>query len=331
MSGNPAERWDAFWWIAGIVLVLVTSLSLSWCYWEELRGDPDKESLSATVRNVGVVIGGAIAILFAVWRSIVAEKQAKTAQRGFLNERYQKGAEMLGSDVLAVRLGGIYALMRLARERAEDYHMQIMSLLCAFVRHPVGEEAADPIKNGSLTRAPTFKTGRKKILFERPLRVREDVQAVITAVHERSEPQIKVEEIENGEDYGLNLSGANLAGAYLVNMRLPNADLTGVNLTGADLAITNLYRANLTGVNLTRANLSLANLFLANLEGANLYRANLEDANLTDADLSNCEGLIQKQIDQALAADGNPPNLTDAVDAETGDPMIWRGGVLIEP
>ena len=45
-------------WIAGIGLVLVISLSLSWCYWEELRGDPDKESLSATVRNVGVVIGG---------------------------------------------------------------------------------------------------------------------------------------------------------------------------------------------------------------------------------------------------------------------------------
>ena len=80
MNGNPAERWDAFWWIAGIVLVLVTSLSLSLSYWEELRGD--RESIGTTVRNVGLVIGGAIAILFAVWRSIVAEKQAKTAQRG---------------------------------------------------------------------------------------------------------------------------------------------------------------------------------------------------------------------------------------------------------
>ena len=334
MIGNPAARWDAFWWIAGIVLVLVTSLSLSWCYWEELRGD--QESLSTTVRNVGLVIGGVIAILFAVWRSIVAEKQAKTAQRGLLNERYQKGAEMLGSDVLAVRLGGIYALARLARERAEDYHMQAMSLLCACVRHPVADEAADPIKDGSLTIAPTFKTGRNKRHFERPLRVREDVQAVMTAVHERSGPQIKIEEIEKGEDYGLNLSGANLADAYLVNMGLPNADLTGVNLTGADLLIANLYRANLTGANLTGANLSLANLFEANLEdanleGVNLNRANLNRANLTAADLRNCEGLIQKQIDQARAVEGNPPNLTDVVDAETGDPLVWRGGVLIEP
>ena len=114
MTGNPAAQGDTFWWIAGIVLVLVTSLSLAWCYWEELRGD--QESLSATVRNVGVVIGGVIAILFAVWRSIVAARQATTAQLGLLNERYQKGAEMLGSKVLAVRLGGIYALDRLARE-----------------------------------------------------------------------------------------------------------------------------------------------------------------------------------------------------------------------
>ena len=77
--------WGAFWWIAGIVLVLATNLALSWCYWEELRSD--QESLSTTVRNVGLVIGGVIAILFAAWRSIVAEKQAETAQWGlFVND-----------------------------------------------------------------------------------------------------------------------------------------------------------------------------------------------------------------------------------------------------
>ena len=146
MSGNPAARWGVFWWIAGIVLVLVTSLSLSWCYWEELRGG--QESLSATVRNVGVVVVGPIALLFAVWRSIVAAHQADTAQRGLLNERYQKGGEMLGSTVLSVRLGGIYALARLARAHPGDYHTQIMSLLCAFVRNPpgVGKEKQDTKK-----------------------------------------------------------------------------------------------------------------------------------------------------------------------------------------
>ena len=169
MSGNPGARWDAFWWIAGIVLVLVTSLSLAWCYWEELRGD--QESLSATVRNVGVVIGGVIAILFAVWRSIVAARQATTAQLGLLNERYQKGAEMLGSKVLAVRLGGIYALARLARDHSGDYHTQIMSLLCAFVRNPTGEPVEASLPINGLTDQAEFHSGWDEEGEDRPLRV----------------------------------------------------------------------------------------------------------------------------------------------------------------
>ena len=178
MTGNPAAQGNTFWWIAGIGLVLVTGLSLSWCYWEELHSD--QESLSATVRNVGVVIGGVIAILFAVWRSIVAARQATTAQRGLLNERYQKGAEMLGSNILTVRLAGIYALGRLAREHSGDYHIQIMSLLCSFVRNPPPEE--------------------KEIKGTRKLR--EDVQAVMTVIRERGEGQ---SEIEKKEGYQMDL------------------------------------------------------------------------------------------------------------------------------
>ena len=244
---------------------------------------------------------------------------------------------MLGSDVLAVRLGGIYALARLAREGAEDYHMQIMNLLCAFVR----QQGAGPIKGESLTIDPTFKTWENKVRFERPVPVREDIQAVMTAVHERSGPQIKIEEIEKGEGYGLNLSGANLAGAYLADVGLPNADLAGVNLSGADLIVANLAGANLAGANLTGANLTGANLNFANLldadlaganlAGANLNRANLSGANLTVADLRNCEGFTQKQIDQAQAVSGNPPNLANVVDAKTGNPLVWRGGILFEP
>ena len=314
-------------------MVFATVLTLSIWFWDSWRGE---ESVGTAIRNLVLVIAAIAAFPLAIWRSKVAERQAATAQRGLLNERYQKGAEMLGSDVLAVRLGGIYALARLARERAEDYHMQIMSLLCAFVRHPVAGEVTEPIKGESLTIDPTFKTWENKIRFERPVHVREDIQAVMTAVHERSGPQIEIEEIEKGEYYELNLSGANLAGAYLVEMNLPYADLTGVNLAGADLLVAGLHCANLTGANLTGANLNLANLSAAdlagaNLEGANLNLANLEDANLTGADLRNCEGLTQKQLDQAQAVPGNPPNLTNVVDAKTGNLLVWCGKVLIQP
>ena len=39
-----------------------------------------------------------------------ALKQAGISHQSLLNERFQNGAEMLGSNTISVRLGGIYAL-----------------------------------------------------------------------------------------------------------------------------------------------------------------------------------------------------------------------------
>ena len=63
------------------------------------------ESGSTIIRNLGLVIGGLIAIGFGIWRGVVASRQAKTSQRGLLNERYQKGTEMLGSEVSCGPIG----------------------------------------------------------------------------------------------------------------------------------------------------------------------------------------------------------------------------------
>ena len=212
------------------------------------------ESWSTIIRNFGLVIAAVIALWFARWRIVVADRQAATAQRVLLNERYQKGAEMLGSEVLSVRLGGIDALSDLALEHSEDYHTKIMSLLCAFVRHPVRDEEG----NNSV-------------------RVREDAQEVMTAIHARSAAQI---EIEKQGDYILTL---------------PHANLNNVFLHGAKL------------------------------EGANLTEADLKHANLTGTNLKNCKGLTQEQIDQATVDDDNPPKLEGVVDANTGEPLVWRG------
>ena len=96
-----------------VLLLLVVAVAIGIgsliTYWDWLRGGSDGfESGSTTVRNVGLVIGGIVAILLAVWRSRVAERQASAAQRQahtarqtLLNERYQRGAEMLGSEVLS--------------------------------------------------------------------------------------------------------------------------------------------------------------------------------------------------------------------------------------
>ena len=147
--------------------------------WNDLRGD--EESLSATVRNIGLVIGGVVAILLAVWRSVVGSRQADTAERGLLNERYQKGADMLGNHVLSVRLGGIYALQQLADEYPQQYHVQVMRLFCAFVRTPTmsGEENDASELAGDPPHTPP------------PLR--EDIQAVVRAIGTRREEFLDLE------------------------------------------------------------------------------------------------------------------------------------------
>ena len=153
--------------------MVIAGAVISAMFWSWL-GRPHSATAtnSDTVRNVGFLIGGVLAILFGVWRALVAERQAsasqgqtETSQKGLLNERYQQGAVMIGNDILAVRLSGIYALQRLAAEDPEEYHLQIMRLLCAFVRKPT--------KDADLDRR-VYLEGE-----ELAPRIREDAQAAI--------------------------------------------------------------------------------------------------------------------------------------------------------
>ena len=269
--------------MAGVVVALAIGLLLSWVFWEELRGD--EEPLSATVRNVGLVIGGVVAVLLALWRSRVAERQADTAQRGLLNERYQKGAEMLGSPTLSVRLGGIYALQSLAQEHPEQYHVQIMRLFCAFVRNPPTRKDGESGQEAAEDLAPLIRT------------LREDVQAVMGAIGARRKKHLI---LEGEARFTLDLHGSNLSDAMLI----------GANLFGAILMDTNLSGARLMG---------------ALLSDALLNEANLSAAELSFDGQSPVSGLTQSQLDQARADENNPPDLDGVIDVETGEPLVWRG------
>lgn len=329
-------------------------------YWDWLRNEPDGlESGSSTVRNLGIVIGGVAAAGLAYWRSRVAERQADTAQQSLLNERYQQGAEMLGSKVLSVRLGGIYALERLATEDPEHYHVQIMQLFCAFVRHPATSEEVEAGKEGESNQSLAS------------LPIREDVHAVIKAISVRRARQLKA---ERDAQFQLDLVGANLPEAWLsgadlsgalldganlhrarlsranlcnallndANLsraRLHDADLSGALLDGANLSGALLPRANCSETLLNNANLSRASLRHTKLKGAGLLcsdlsRASLDDANLSGAELSTPHddypalGLTQSQLDKARADPHKPPILVDVFDDDTGKPLVWRGQPL---
>lgn len=341
--------------ILSILLVLGVSVDPSpvlwdWLSTEKSNGTTIHKSGSEIIRNLGLVIAAIIALPLAIWRSTVAERQAfasqrqaETAQRSLLNERYQKGAEMLGSAILMVRLGGIYALAHLARENPQEYHTQIMQLFCTFVCTPSEGDEKSATTDGD----------------QPSPRLREDVQAILTAIGKRSETQIAIEREGTEEPYILNLSGANLSGANLTGavlsranlygVKLSSATLFGAKLSGAVLSCADLVDANLTGADLSRASLSnapmsdarlsrtdLTGAYLdgADLSSANLFKANLTDAilintTLTNAHLSGCKGLTQEQLNDACAHMAGPPMLTDVVDSKTGEPLVWRGNPIL--
>ena len=277
--------------VMGLLLIAATAVVAIW-QWDWLRAggasiefnsatpisEPNvttlhREPNSTTLRNVGLGIAGIIALIFAFWRSRIADRQADianqqadTAQRGLLNERYQKGAEMLGSRVLSVRLGGIYALQSLALEQPKQYYLQIMRLLCAFVRYPTLDSTIE-IGQAEGDETPS-----------RRYRIREDTQAAMDAIIACRRENIALEE---GHGDKPNLGRANLRGARLIDANLSGARLDRANLSGARSS-----RANLSGARLSRANLSGTMLEYAKLSGARLVRANLSGANLAHANLS---------------------------------------------
>ena len=312
-------------WVAVSVILPIMFLTLSYLLWNWLSDSQlglwteanvvafyswlnASESPSTTIRNVGFVIAGLIALPLTIWRSLVADRQASaardqadsalrqadSAQQGLLNERYQKGAEMLGSEVLSVRMGGIYALQRLAEEHPKQYHVQIMRLFCAFARHPKKdqEHETEPSSDETL------------------LGLREDVQAIMERIGSRDETRVV---LEKEAKYPLNLYRANLQ-----NANLPKADLSGALLYKTVLSDANLQNANLSGARLWDADLTGTALRNANLSRANLSRDYPGSAHLP------ATGLTQAQLDEACADPDNPPRLDGVLDAETDEPLVWR-------
>ena len=329
--------------------------------WGWLRETPNGyESASTTIRNLGLLVAAPFALWFAYWRARVADRQSKTAQRSLLNEQYQKGAEMLGSEVLSVRLGGIYTLARLAREHPEEYHVQIMRLFCAFVRYPTkdSKEKAERVEHLGSETMPQPSDGEIK-----PIKPRPDIRAIMQAIGTRNKVQIEFEkqakyvpnlsgaDLRNQNFYDLNLSGvqfvdAKLSGAYLAKTILSGANFFEADLSGAKLPGVNFSDASLVGANLSSikecyrtdfsdAYLNNAILTDANLSGAIFSGAHLEGANLAGATFYKdgilAEGLTQRQIAFAVARPKeNPPRLDGLIDPETNKPLAWDDRPIIK-
>jgi len=71
------------------------------------------------------------------------QEQFTLTRQGQITDRYTKAIEQLGSDKLDVRLGGIYALERIAKDSERD-HPTVVEVLGAFVREATRRHGTEP-------------------------------------------------------------------------------------------------------------------------------------------------------------------------------------------
>src|SRR5271157_5408842 len=283
------KRWEALppgtRWL-GAIAVVVLALAIVWALFVPLadwlaRHDvgsvtgPLHETALDNARGRLLTLGAGLfaagALVFTARNFTVSRRTLELTEQGQVTDRYTKAIEQLGSDKLDVRIGGIYALERVARDSPRD-HPTVMEVLTAFIR----EHSREPWP-------PSDPGGQEREQWTRP-----DVQAAVTVVGRRDRER-------DIPDRRIDLAGASLHRARLTDADLTRARLTGavrlLPLIGADLipadARADASAMDLTGADLTGARLTGADLTGARLTGASLHRARLDRTRLDSANLTD--------------------------------------------
>ena len=205
-------------------------------------------------------------------------------------------------DPVDVRIGGIYALERIAADSDVD-RLVVFEVLSAFIREHSPANRKTVAQTSDVDRLVVFKVlsvfirehspaNRKTVAQTVPdgaehSRPSADIHAAMTVLGRR---QVKL------TDLRLDLAQTNLSETRLFEAGLGGASLIAANLHAASLSQANLMftslhgadvsTAFLSGAKLNGADLSEADLSEANLVGADSTHANLSGANLDGADLS---------------------------------------------
>jgi hypothetical protein len=233
----------------------------------ELKREQGQLQNDARATLLQALAGGALLLgAFFTWRQVqTGRQQVHLAEQGQITERFTRAIDQLGSQHLDVRLGGIYALERIARDSPGD-RSTIGEVLTAYIR---GHAPWPPRLDGQ----PPAEATMEEVTF---LRLRApDVQAALTVL---GRGRFAAPDPEAPQ---LDLSDTDLRRSYL-----RKGDLRRARLFSADLRRASFYDTDLRGATLTRANLQEAQLPDANLQDANLQDATLHDADLRDADLT---------------------------------------------
>jgi len=304
-----------------VVLLMWVAHGLATGDWNPFNGAPTKRVDWNSAARIAVpgaaLIAGIVAAVIAGHGHRTRLDELEATRDANVTDRYTKAIEQLGHDNLSIRIGGIYALERIARDSSND-----LPTICRVLEEHIRITAAsiraggpDPGVLAPADMHACFKTLARLSQLEGSTYDlnRLDVSGIDLRDARLGGAELTSADLARADLTGADLTGALLIGAYLMYANLTDANLNRaslnlVDLTSADLNRANLAGANLTGANLTRAKLTEANLSIVKLTGANLTRADLTDANLIGANLPRAD-LTDANLTSANLQDAD---LTDA-------------------
>jgi Pentapeptide repeats (8 copies) len=236
-------RIDEF--VLGLLALVVLGFAVTFLFDEDTRVQ-------------GATLLGGLVVAAGTYRTV------QVTREGHITDRFAKSIGQLGDEVAEVRLGGIYALERIAWDSRRD-HGTVMEVLTAYVRKCAPRQ----------TRAETRDEKRCD---------KNSVQAAIAVLGRRNvrhdPPEGRADARELREKRRLDLSSTDLRGVKFGEGDFGRAILRGTDLGKADLHGTNLRDAELQGAELIGANLVGADLEGAKCEGA-IFQGAHYDANTT--------------------------------------------------
>lgn len=326
-SGTPRAA------VVAVVALAVLGLSITiflvlpgWVVHHDLAGAhieaTDRLNAVNAVRTTLLqAVGGAVVLFgaYATWRQVrVSQDGLHATREGQVTDRFSRAVDQLGSDKLDVRIGGLYALWRIADHSVRDREA-VISIMAAYLRTHLPWPPQEPS-------APAADVSINAV---RPLETRAaDAQVALTGlgvlVEDRHPDWLNVSltDLRRADCDGLWLTGVNLDGACLEAASMYQVNLSGASMIATNLRHVELTRSNLRQVRCLEADLRGARLVMADLSEADFSRSELREANLGKAiaagavfvgadlraaDLRGCDlsgaNLREARLDGALASD----------------------------
>jgi hypothetical protein len=221
------------WWVVAAAAAVVTGVAWAATTWllreADRAADPPAARVEAIKTGLGTAAGaaGVFALLLAVRRQWHQELSSAATELDAAEKRvtelYTKAVEQLGSAQAPVRLGGLYALERVAQNNP-DQRQTIVNVLCAYLRMPY-QLPSDPPAEG--TDEQLVATHRERIQ-EREVRL--TAQGILANHLYAGYRKTPVPTF--WRDIDLDLTGAALIDFDLTSCTVHNANFQSATFTG---------------------------------------------------------------------------------------------------